>query len=83
MTGPAKLERALALLGHTLTFSWFINFALVFLMAYMSPTKSILIHINTLGEADVELAALIISAPLALLALKDAINRAREEAGAS
>jgi hypothetical protein len=63
-----RTKRLIALCGTTLLLCAFIVMFSIFLSAYLSPTKTAIIHINTLNEAPVELALLLSTSVLGLYA---------------
>jgi len=44
-------------------------YAITFLVAYISPSKSVTVTINTIGEANIELVLLAIIVPISISAL--------------
>jgi len=61
-------KRLIALCGTTLLLSAFFVMFSVFLAAYMSPTKTAIIHVNTFNEAPLELALLMSTSVLGFYA---------------
>ncbi len=63
-----KRTRLLAILGLTMLLSSFFVMFSVFMTAYMSPTKTALVHVNLFNEAPLELALLMSTSVLGLYA---------------
>jgi len=63
-----KARRLVAICGLTMLLSAFVVMFLVFLTAYLSPTKTAIIYVNTFNEAPVELALLLSTSVLGLYA---------------
>ena len=63
-----KARRIIALCGLTLLMSAFIVMFSIFMAAYLSPTKTAIIHINTFNEAPIELALLLSTSVLGFYA---------------
>ena len=61
-------RRLAALCGLTLLLSAHMVMLSIFLAAYMSPTKTAIIHINTFNEAPIELALLLSTSVLGFYA---------------
>ena len=61
-------RRLVALCGLTLLLSAFVVMFIIFISAYLSPTKTAIIHINTLNEAPIELALLLSTSVLGFYA---------------
>jgi hypothetical protein len=64
-----KVIEFLVLLGLSEAVGTTIVFALTFLTAYFSPSKSVLITVNTVGEANIEAISLLIIVPLCIYAI--------------
>ena len=56
---------AFATLGAT-----YVTILITFLVAYLSPSKTVLVTINTFGEANIELVFLVLTIPGIYLAFK-------------
>lgn len=52
-------------------------FIVTFLIAYTNPSKTVLVGINLLGEANIELGLLVYSLPMAIILIKLLANHAR------
>lgn len=59
----------LSLSGITMAVGTTLLFCFTWILAYMSPDKSVLVMVNSAGEAKVELVMLIITIPLCLFSL--------------
>jgi hypothetical protein len=53
-----RTRKFVALCGVLMLFSVFITMFLIFIAAYSSPNKSVLVHINMFNEANLELVLL-------------------------
>jgi hypothetical protein len=63
-----RTKRLVALCGLTLLLSALIVMLSIFLAAYLSPTKTAIIYINTFNEAPLELALLLSTSVLGFYA---------------
>jgi len=63
-----KKRRLAALCGITMLLSAFVVMFSIFIMAYVSPTKTAIVHVNLFNEAPIELALLLTTSVLGFYA---------------
>ena len=63
MSKLSNLDKISLSIGYTIMVASYIGLYLIFLAAYLNPKMSVLITINTIGEANFELIMLTLSAP--------------------
>ena len=73
------MKQYIKLIGITLLLATFLAFVYVFLTAYSNPSKTVLVTINTIGEANSELLLLIITAIFGIMTLIIIVNEVVEE----
>lgn len=64
-----KIMEALMLFGVTFSVGMTLLMSATFLRAFLSPDKSVLVTVNTAGEAKLEIVMLVIIVPLTIFTL--------------
>jgi hypothetical protein len=66
-----KLKKILILTGLSMLIIMSITFIYIFIMAFISPTHTTLVDINSIGEIYLEVFMICISIPIILYSLKN------------
>jgi len=68
----------LRLIGMIMLIACTTSLVITFIIAYLSPTKMVIVDINSLGEADLELALFLLTIPLMLYVFIDHLKEASD-----
>jgi len=66
----SKLRFGMIITGSMVLLASYLILLFTFISAYLSPVKAVVVHINNIGEANIELAFLLLSVPCIAYYLK-------------
>ena len=75
-----KMKFTALMIGCTFLISFFLIVSATFLSAYLQPNKMITVSVNTIGEADLELAMILLSLPLQVYSVTYVFRKIVDEA---